>query len=64
MSDPMMQAAQHFGGQFAEQQKEKVSLLNCNPPDQILCSRAIDWDILYLYHNEIKSQEGSRQDRV
>ncbi|VDO93252.1 unnamed protein product [Heligmosomoides polygyrus] len=25
MSDPMMQAAQHFGGQFAEQQKEKIS---------------------------------------
>ncbi|KAK5983050.1 hypothetical protein GCK32_017214, partial [Trichostrongylus colubriformis] len=25
MSDPMMKAAQHFGGQFAEQQKEKIS---------------------------------------
>ncbi|WKY11806.1 hypothetical protein Q1695_003405 [Nippostrongylus brasiliensis] len=25
MADPMMKAAQHFGGQFAEQQKEKIS---------------------------------------
>uniref|UniRef100_A0A7I4YVH1 Protein YIF1 n=1 Tax=Haemonchus contortus TaxID=6289 RepID=A0A7I4YVH1_HAECO len=25
MSDPMMKAAQHFGGQFAEEQKEKIS---------------------------------------
>ncbi|PIO64888.1 Hrf1 family protein [Teladorsagia circumcincta] len=25
MSDPMMKAAQHFGGQFAEQQKEKIT---------------------------------------
>ena len=27
MADPMLKAAQQFGGQFAEQQKEKVALL-------------------------------------